>query len=39
VQDGLLYAGVSYRWRALILSAEAEKASLVSYALRVGTRF
>jgi hypothetical protein len=39
VQDGLVYAGVSYRWRALILSAEAEKASLVSYAFRVGTRF
>src|SRR3954447_15393179 len=39
VQDGLVYAGVSYRWRALIVSAEAEKASLVSYAFRVGTRF
>ena len=38
--DGsLAYAGVSYRWRALLLSAEVEKASLVSYAFRIGTRF
>jgi hypothetical protein len=33
------YAGLSYRWRALVLSAEAEKNVLVSYAFRIGTRF
>jgi hypothetical protein len=39
VGDSLSYAGVSYRWRALSVSAEVEKASEVSYAFRVGTRF
>ena len=38
-QDSLAYAGVSYRWRALILSAEVEKGALVSYGFRIGTRF
>jgi hypothetical protein len=38
-QGSLAYAGVAYRWRALMLSAEVEKAALVSYAFRVGTRF
>lgn len=38
--DGsLAYAGVSYRWRAVVVSAEVEKATMVSYAFRVGTRF
>lgn len=40
VADGsLAYAGLSYRWRALAVSAEVEKGRLVSYAFRVGTRF
>ncbi len=38
-QDSLAYAGLSYRWRALVLSAEVEKGALVSYAFRIGTRF
>jgi hypothetical protein len=38
-QGGVVYAGVTYGWRTLLLSAEVEKASLVSYAFRVGTRF
>lgn len=38
-QGSLAYAGLSYRWRALILSAEVEKAALTSYAFRIGTRF
>lgn len=40
VADGsLAYAGLSYRWRTVVLSAEVEKGRLVSYAFRVGTRF
>lgn len=35
----LAYAGLSYRWRALAMSAEVEKADAVSYGIRVGTRF
>jgi len=38
-QDSVAYAGPSYRWRALVLSAEVEKGALVSYAFRIGTRF
>jgi hypothetical protein len=38
--DGsVAYAGLAYRWRALLLSAEVEKARVVSYAFRVGSRF
>jgi hypothetical protein len=37
--DSLAYAGVSYRWRALVLSAEVEKGALFSYAFRIGRRF
>lgn len=37
--SSLAYAGVAYRWRALELSAEVEKATLVSYGFRIGTRF
>lgn len=38
--DGsLAYAGVSYRWRSLMVSAEVEKAALFSYGFRIGTRF
>ena len=38
--DGSLsYAGLSFRWRALAMSAEVEKANAVSYGFRVGTRF
>jgi hypothetical protein len=36
VQDGVVYAGVSYRWRALILSAEGRKG--VAGQLRVPPR-
>ncbi len=35
----LAFAGLSYRWRALVLSAEVEKAARFNYAFRVGTRF
>lgn len=35
----LAYAGLSYRWRAFILSAEVEKGTRVNYAFRVGRRF
>lgn len=37
--SSLAYAGVSYRWRVLVLSAEAEEGALVSYGFRIGTRF
>lgn len=37
--DSLAYAGIAYRWRALVLSAEVEKGALVSYGFRIGTRF
>ena len=38
--DGsLAYAGLSYRWRAFVVSAEVEKGTRVSYAFRMGTRF
>ena len=33
------YAGVSYRWRALVMSAEVEDATVTRYGFRVGTRF
>jgi hypothetical protein len=39
VDESLSYAGVSYRWRALVASAEVEKGARVSYAFRVGSRF
>ncbi len=35
----LAFAGLSYRWRTLTLSAEVEKGARVNYAFRVGTRF
>ena len=38
-EGSLAYAGLPYRWRALILSAEAEKGALISYGFRIGTRF
>ncbi len=38
-QARLVYGGLSYRWRALVLSAEAENAVLNSYGFRVSTRF
>ena len=38
--EGLLaYAGLSYRWRVLILSTEVEKGDLFSYGFRIGARF
>lgn len=37
--DGVVYAGVSWRWRALRLSAEAEQGVLSSYGIRIGTAF
>lgn len=33
------YAGLSYRWRALVVSGEVENGTRVSYAFRVGSRF
>jgi len=33
------YAGVSYRWRTVVVAAEVEKAAVFSFAFRVGTRF
>ena len=38
-EDSLAYAGIAYRWRALMISAEVEKGTLVSYGFRIGTRF
>ena len=35
----LAFAGLSYRWRTIVLSAEVEKAQAVSYAFRIGKRF
>ena len=35
----LSYAGVTYRWRRLGVSAEVEKADRVSYGVRIATRF
>ena len=37
--NGVVYAGLAYRWRALVLSAEVENGALTSYGLRIGTRF
>jgi hypothetical protein len=33
------YAGVSYGWRSLQITAEVEKGALVSYGFRIGKRF
>ncbi len=33
------FAGLSYRWQRLVVSAEVEKGARVNYAFRVGTRF
>ena len=38
-EGSLAYAGISYHWRTLIMSAEVEKGTLVSYGFRIGTRF
>lgn len=38
-EGSLSYAGLSYRWRSLSLSAEVEKGDVVSYGFRLGTRF
>jgi len=38
--DGsLAFVGLSYRWRAVVASAEVEKGTSVTYAFRLGTRF
>jgi hypothetical protein len=39
VNHSFAFAGLSYRWRALIVSGEVEKGARVNYAFRVGTRF
>jgi hypothetical protein len=39
VEGSLAYVGISYRWRALVASAEVENADHVSYGFRIGTRF
>ena len=33
------YAGLTYRWKTLVVAAEVERADVVSYGIRVGTRF
>ncbi len=33
------YAGASYRWQSLVLSAEVERGTRLNYAFRVATRF
>ena len=38
-EGSLAYAGLAYRWRSFVLSAEVEKGALVSYAFNIGTRF
>ena len=38
-EGSLAYAGLMYRWRALIAAAEVEKGTHVSYGFRIGTRF
>lgn len=38
-EGSLAYAGLSYHWRTVVMSAEVEKGTRVSYAFRVGTRF
>jgi hypothetical protein len=35
----LAFAGLSYRWRALVVSGEVEKGARVGYAFRLGTQF
>lgn len=35
----LAYVGVTYRWRALVVSGQIERGDVPSYAIRVGTRF
>lgn len=37
--SSVAYAGVSYTWRGLQVSAEIEKSALVSYGFRLGRRF
>lgn len=37
--DSLAYAGLAYRWRSLMVSAEVEKGALASWGLRIGRRF
>jgi hypothetical protein len=37
--DTLAYAGVSYRWHALVFSGEVENGRMFSYGFRVGSRF
>lgn len=38
-ERSLAYVGLEYRWRALVLSAQVEKGTKVSYAFRIGRRF
>jgi hypothetical protein len=38
-EASLTYAGVSYRWRKLLVAAEVEKGDRVSYGIRFATRF
>jgi hypothetical protein len=37
--DSFAYAGLSYRWRYLVLAGEVDSGPTVNYAFRVGTRF
>lgn len=38
-EDAVSYAGLTYSWRGILLSAEVEKGALVSYGFRIGKRF
>jgi hypothetical protein len=38
-EGSVAYAGLSYHWRTVVMSAEMEKGTQVSYAFRLGTRF
>ena len=39
VGSSLAYGGISYQWRKLVLSAEAENGVLPSYGFHIGTKF
>ena len=37
--DSVRYAGLAYRWRALVAAVEIERTAVTSYGFRIGTRF
>jgi hypothetical protein len=38
-EGSVAYAGLAFRWRTMVMAAEVEKGTRVSYAFRIGTRF